>query len=104
MTTRTTEVKVIEQGLVKLSHNDGYCVIGNDQIIGFFVDTDIRAYDTAASIHDDGYPIIWICHNPNKLYEVETVIGFPEFKGYSIHSTHGGKSLAIALINNNAFK
>ena len=105
MTPRTIEIEVIKQGLVEiLGDKKAYLVIGNDEIIGFYVDTNIRAWVTASSTHDDGCPIVWICHDVNQLDEINTCIGFPEFKGYSVHSTRGGKSLAIALVNDNVFK
>lgn len=41
---RETKFKILTQGDVKMPHDVGYMVVGGDDAVCFFIDTDGRAY------------------------------------------------------------
>ncbi len=92
---RSTEIKIIEQGDVKIT-SDGYMLVGNDESVCFYFDVSERAYIMASGREDD-CPCLWLYDTEEKPDEVPTHISFPEFKGWGFHSGGAGKTIAVSL-------
>ena len=95
---RTTPIKVLTQGNVKLSHDYGYLVVGNDHAVCFFVDPEDRAYIFASSVSDTGCPVVYLTVDDADVSMTE--VEFSEFSDWRFHAGSGGKVLAIALTRN----
>lgn len=93
----TTPIKIITQGDVKLSHDYGYGVERGENIVCFFIDPVGKAYVEGTSYSDDGNPLLYLSFGDYNGDELYTVVEFPEFKGYSVHATRGGKTISVAL-------
>lgn len=95
---RTTKVNILEQGCIFLGTNpDGYCVRGNDEAVCFYVDVwhhRGRAGVAATTTSDNDCPVLYLEDETDNPY---TIIEFPEFPGWVVHSHRGGKTLSVAL-------
>ena len=86
---RETKLLVIQQGEVKLNHGTGYSVVGNDEAVCFYIDTDRHTNVDYWTYSPHDCPVI--CMDG-------TMVEFPEFSGWRVHATNGGDSVAIALV------
>lgn len=87
---RETKLKVLHQGEVKLCHDTGYSVVGNDEVVCFYIDVD-RRIDVDSWTHSDAdCPVLNLG---------DTAVELTEFPGWSFHSSSGGDSVAIALVS-----
>lgn len=99
MTRRTTPIKINHQGDVNLWHDYGYMVVGGLDAVCFYIDVDGRADITGWTKSDSNCPVIFI---GNTCADTDTIAEFPEFPGWRVHATNGGKSLAVALVREGA--
>ena len=95
--TRTTPIRIIEQGTVQIDGVDGYDVRGNHAAVCFYVDLKNNGFVIATG-HRMSEPTIHLWANEEDEEE-ETVISFPEFFGWRVHSVRGGEGLSVALTN-----
>lgn len=97
-------VEVEQQGKVELfkdaPERRGYMVRGdyNAGVVAFYVDIDGRAYPSASSSTNGGCPQLWLESSDAGDNAESTIIFFPEFKDWIVHSASGGKTLSICLI------
>lgn len=98
---RTTPIKILNKGNVKiLGGQEGYSLKGNNEAVCFMVDVSERVEVVASGSNWDNTPQLWLCDCHSNGGDVsETVISFPEFKGWRVHSAKGGKNLSVALTN-----
>ena len=99
MSRQTQVVAHYREGLnqpLKITSN-GYMLVGNDECIAFYFDTDSRAWVEASSYTDEDYPCVYILGAGEEEDMLE--VSFPEFKGWRYHSSSGGKSIGICLVN-----
>ena len=75
----------------------GYMLVGNNECVAFYFDTNSRAWVEASSYTEEDYPCVFLAG----VKEDEPVlkVSFPEFKGWRYHSSSGGKSIGICLVN-----
>ena len=98
---RETQITIVAQGVVKLyGSGTGYCVLGNSDSVTFYIDVTERA-----GVADNGQD--WKTKCPQAILEdgddeQVTIIEFPEFPGWHIHSARGGKTISIALVRDAA--
>ena len=86
---REAKLLVIQQGEVRLNHNTAYSVVGNAEAVCFYFDVDRHAVVDYWTYSPLGCPVI---------YMDGTMVEFPEFPGWTLHSVNGGDSVAIALV------
>lgn len=86
---RETKLKVLHQGTVKLCHDTGYSVVGNDEAVCFYIDVDKRT-DVDSWTYSDADCLV--------VHLGDTAVELPEFPGWILHSANGGDSVAIALV------
>ena len=96
---RTTPFKILIQGDVAMSGTTGYGIVGNGDAVCFFIDPMDRGYVGAYTESDDGCPVIYVDWGDS---EVSTEIEFTEFKGWRVHATGSGKTIAVALVRREA--
>ena len=96
---KETPIKINHQGDVKLWHDYGYMVVGCQDAVCFYIDVDGRADITGWTKSDVNCPVIFI---GNTCADTDTIAEFPEFPGWRVHATNGGKSLAVALVREGA--
>lgn len=96
---RTTPIKINHQGDVKLWHDYGYCVVGGPDAVCFYIDVDGRADIEGWTKSDANCPLIFIGKDAALT---DTIAEFPEFPGWRVHATNGGKTLAVALVREGA--
>lgn len=72
----------------------GYMLKGNDECVSFYFDTAQRAWVEASST-EDGFPCVYLMGEDDSKDMLEVV--FTDFKGWSFHSSSGGKSIGICL-------
>ena len=77
----------------------GYMVVGGQHAVGLYIDVDGRADITGWTKSDNNCPVIFI---GNTCADTDTIAEFPEFPGWRVHATNGGKSLAVALVREGA--
>lgn len=96
----TREVKIVEEengsGL-RVTSGVGYMLLGNDECVSFYIDVNKRAWVEATSYTVDDCPSVFIS-GPDESGPFLEVF-FPEYKGWRVHSTSGGKSIGICLVN-----
>lgn len=86
---RETKLLIIQQGEVKLCHDTGYSVVGNDEAVCFYIDVDRRADVDYWTYSDADCPVICM---------EGTMVELVEFPGWKFHCCGGGDSVAIALV------
>lgn len=86
---RETKLTVLYQGLVKLCHDTGYNLVGNDEVVSFYFDVDRRAEVDSWTYSSSNCPVVHLDG---------TIIEFTDFPGWRFHSSNGGDSIAIALV------
>ena len=91
---KQTEVKVIQQGTVKIT-SVGYMLETGENCAIFFFDVGDRAYPVASSAYDVGSPSLWLEDNEDEDHW--TYVCFPDFIGWSVHCVSGGKVISVAL-------
>lgn len=94
MNERTVKVEVVH-GDIQIGQ--GYCLVGNDEVIAFFVDPSHRVCVEGFSNTNDNFPSIFVSENEES--ETWTEIYFPEYKDWDVHSAGGGKTLSVCLVN-----
>ena len=75
----------------------GYMLVGNDECVAFYFDTDSRAWVEASSFTDGDSPCVYIVGEEEDEDMLE--ISFPEFKVWRYHSGSSGKSIGTCLVN-----
>lgn len=94
---------VTDNSSIRLGH--GYLVVGNEDVVCFYVDVREsptgRAYAVSSSSTVEGYPSLAIDSGRAEDVWSEddswTEVCFPEFAGFSVFATGGGKTLSICL-------
>jgi hypothetical protein len=111
MDTKTTPFHIVTQGSVKLSHDYGYLLLGNDECVTFYIDLDTRWAEVLATgnggMGPDDLPLIMLGANenttdlhPDHARDDATWIEFPHFPGWNIHAVSLSKNvMAVALTN-----
>lgn len=94
---RETKLKVLHQGEVKLCHDTGYSVVGNDEAVCFYIDVDRRTDVDSWTYSDADCPVVHLMDTA-VVHLGDTAVEFPEFPGWILHSANGGDSVAIALV------
>ena len=95
---RTTPINIIRQGDVELFNDYAYSVVGNDDVVCFRFAPCGRAIIRATGVGADGVPRVLLAPRTSNS-GMFTEVGFPEFKGWTIHSHTGGKVISLALTN-----
>lgn len=95
---RETPIKILHQGDVKLLHEFGYNVVGDGAAVCFYIDAISRAEVEASSKSENNCPTVILGFDGA---DQSTEIEFPEFIGWRFHSGGNGKSIGIALVNEN---
>jgi len=99
MPTKTTPFIVEEKGNVTFSHNYGYMLQRCDTVAVFYIDTNNRNGNisyTSNNPQEHDIPEIGLVADEND--ESFTVISFPEFPGWGVHSAVMHKNvLSVAL-------
>ena len=95
---KLVEIVTLTEGLeLKVTSGGGYMLLGNDECVSFYFDTNQRAYVEASSYTPEDYPSVFIAGNNEEAPWIE--VCFPEYKGWRYHSSSGGKSIGICLVN-----
>lgn len=93
---RETTFIITHQGDVKMAHCAGYCLVGNDEAVCFYIDPSDSAYVAAWSHSSSDCPVLMLeIGGPCTNY---TEIEFTEFSGWRVHAVGAGKSIAVALV------
>ena len=97
---RETTFKIVQQGDVKMAHNIGYMLLGNEDAVCFFIDPSDRAYVISYGYGNNDCPSISLVQSGVDLEQVEelTQIEFTDFPGWRVHADSGAKTIAIALV------
>lgn len=97
---RETTFKIVQQGDVKMAHNIGYMLLGNEDAVCFFIDPSDRAGIISCEHSDNDCPSICLVPNGVDLEQVKdlTRIEFTDFPGWRVHAHSGAKTIAIALV------
>ena len=97
---KETKLTILTQGNVRLLHNYGYMVNGNDEAVCFYIDATTQANIECSNISYNNCPTIILTTNfPND--HTETEVEFSDYPGWLFHCGGAGKSIAIALVNYN---
>lgn len=87
---------------IQLGH--GYLVVGNEDVVCFYVDVREsptgRAYVVSSSNTIEGFPSMTLESGCDD--DAWSEVCFPEYVGYSVFATGGGKTMSICLRKNNA--
>ena len=84
-------------------HLTGYMLKRGENVVAFYIDAIGRAYPTASSssVYFGDTKTMKNCPSltiiENDFDDDQTEIYFPEFEGWSVHSTTGGKTMSICL-------
>lgn len=82
---------------LEVTSGGGYMLLGNDECVSFYFDTNQRAYVEASSSTQDDCPSVFLAGTYEDAPYLE--VCFPEYKGWRYHSSSGGKSIGICLVN-----
>lgn len=93
---QTTPIKVTKQGGATVSSDLAYGLV-NSNIAALNFDLDGRAWVDWSSVSENGCPILYISPLDDYSGEGYTVVEFPEFSGWIVHSTRGGKIISLCL-------
>lgn len=97
---RETEFKILQQGAVKMAHNYGYMLVGDEDAVCFFIDI-VGWADVVCSYENNGCPVIELYKDDldSDDYDELTSIEFSEYPDWRFHAAWGrGKTIAIALV------
>ena len=97
---REIEFKIRTQGSVKLYGSKGYMLVGDENVVCFYIDPIERAYIGASSYSEEDCPVIFLYSSEDD--EFFTEIEFCEFPGWKFHSGGGGKVISVALVRREA--
>jgi hypothetical protein len=86
---RETKLTVLYQGEIRLCHDVGYSLVGNEEAVCFYFDVDPPADVDSWTYSPSNCPVI---------HMEGTLVEFTDFPGWRLHSTNGGDSVAIALV------
>ena len=89
---RTTPIEIVVHGSV-IAEDHGYLVIGGEDAVCFFVDTD--GADWIGCTDRNGVPALDLSKDDDYR---PTTIEFAEFKNSRIHSVTAGKTVSVALV------
>lgn len=81
-----------------MAHLRGYRLIGDGDVVCFFVDPVERAHITASTTSVSDCPVVWLGRDhpsPDSRY---TQLEFPAFPGWRFFAGGDGKSIAITLV------
>lgn len=92
---RETPITLTQQGAVALAHLQGYNLLGNEDAVCFYLDPVDRADVIATLTSDEDCPALWLVQADD---DNPTEVVFPEFPGWRVRATCGGKSIAVALV------
>ena len=94
---KETKLTILTQGNVRLSHEYGYMVKGNDEAVCFYIDPVGRAKISCSSSSDNNCPTIFLTTDLPNDYTL-TEVEFSDYQGWRFHCGGDGKSIAIALV------
>jgi hypothetical protein len=96
---KQTNLKISNQGNIKVTSGTGYGLVGDGDAVCFFIDVYPRAYIDASTSSDNDCPVVYIA---NDDFEDCATVEFIDYPGWRFHSGGSGKSIAIALVRKGA--
>ena len=100
----TVKILVIQQGDV-VCGSEGYMLKKSQDVAAFFLDGRgssgriySLSYSTTSPIFNKGYDCPSLMLEDGEHGTEPTEICFPEYEGWSVHCTGGGKTMSICLI------